>query len=55
MTEFNEQALGRKIDVQAKIAGMMEGNPELSYAFVRAAVLAEEERIAGQLKAYDFG
>lgn len=45
----------KQIEHWAKIGKMMEDNPELSYAFVREAVIAEAERQAGKLEAYECG
>ncbi|WP_404474477.1 ParD-like family protein [Vreelandella venusta] len=45
----------KQIEHWAKIGEMMEDNPDLSYDFVRQAIIAQAERDAGKLEAYDFG
>ncbi|MGM0525503.1 MAG: TA system antitoxin ParD family protein [Pseudomonadota bacterium] len=44
-----------QIEHWAKIGEMMEGNPELSYEFVKQAIIAQAEKEAGKLEPYDFG
>jgi len=45
----------KKIEYWEKIGEIMEGNPDLSYEFVKQAIIAETERDAGKLESYDFG
>ncbi|WP_445010035.1 TA system antitoxin ParD family protein [Vreelandella stevensii] len=44
----------KQIEHWAKIGEMMEDNPDLPYDFVRQAIIAQAERDAGKLEAYDF-
>lgn len=45
----------KQIEHWAKIGEMMEDNPELSYEFVKQAIIAKAEKEAGKLESYDFG
>ena len=45
----------KQIEHWAKIGEMMEDNPELSYEFVRQAIISKAEKEAGKLEAYNFG
>jgi len=45
----------KQIEHWAKISEIMEDNPDLPYEFVRQAIIAQAERDAGKLEAYDFG
>ena len=45
----------KQIEHWAKIGELMEDNPDLPYEFVRQAIIAEAEREAGKLEAYNFG
>jgi hypothetical protein len=45
----------KQIEHWAKIGEMMEDNPDLSYEFVRSAIIAKAEKEAGKLEAYQFG
>lgn len=45
----------KQIEHWAKIGEMMEDNPDLSYDFVKQAIIAKAEREAGKLETYDFG
>lgn len=45
----------KQIEHWAKIGVMMEDNPELSYEFVKQAIIAKAEKEAGKLEAYSFG
>ena len=45
----------KQIEHWAKIGEIMEDNPDLPYEFVKQAIIAEAEREAGKLEAYDFG
>ncbi len=52
----NSIRLDQKLIEKATIiAKMMEDNPDLPYEFVRQAIIAQAERDAGKLEAYDFG
>ncbi len=45
----------KQIEHWAKIGKIMEDNPDLSYEFVKQAVIAKAEIEAGELERYDFG
>ena len=45
----------QQIEHWAEIGRIMEDNPDLPYAFVRDAMLAQTEREAGLLEEYTFG
>ncbi len=45
----------KQIEHWAKIGEIMEDNPELSYEFVRQAIIAKAEKEAGKLEPYHFG
>jgi len=45
----------KQIEHWAKIGEIMEDNPDLSYEFVKQAIIAEAERDAGKLESYDLG
>ena len=44
----------KQIEHWAKIGKMMEDNPDLSYEFVKQAIIAKAERKAENLEPYDF-
>ncbi|MCX7546302.1 TA system antitoxin ParD family protein [Marinicella gelatinilytica] len=44
----------KQIEHWAKIGKIMEDNPDLHYEFVKQAIIAQAEREAGKLEAYDF-
>ena len=44
----------KQIEHWAKIGEMMEDNPDLSYEFVKQAIIAKAERKAENLEPYDF-
>ncbi|GAD28999.1 conserved hypothetical protein [Photobacterium leiognathi lrivu.4.1] len=44
----------KQIEHWAKIGEMMENNPDLSYAFVKQAIIAKAEKEAGKLEDYTF-
>ncbi len=44
----------KQIEHWAKIGKMMEDNPDLSYEFVRQAIIAKAEHEAGKLESYRF-
>jgi len=45
----------KQIEHWAKIGEIMEDNPDLPYAFVKQAIIAQAEKEAGKLASYDFG
>ena len=45
----------KQIEHWAKIGKIMEDNPELSYEFVRNALIAQAEQEAGRTEPYVFG
>ncbi len=45
----------KQIEHWAKIGEIMESNPELSYEFVKDAIIADAEKQAGKLESFDFG
>ena len=45
----------KQIEHWAKIGEIMESNPDLSYEFVKDAIIADAEKQAGKLESYDFG
>ena len=45
----------KQIEHWAKIGEMMEDNPDLTYEFVKQAIIAKAEREAEKLESYDFG
>ena len=49
------RTLPEQIEHWANIGKTMEDNPDLPYAFVKQAIIANAEHQAGQLKSYDFG
>lgn len=44
----------KQIEHWAKIGEMMEDNPDLSYEFVKQAIIAKAEKEAGKLEVYTF-
>lgn len=44
----------KQIEHWAKIGEMMEDNPDLSYEFVKQAIIAQAEKEAGKLEPYRF-
>lgn len=48
------RSVPKQIEYWAKVGEIMEDNPDLSYEFVRQAIIAQAERDAGQLDAYEF-
>lgn len=44
----------KQIEHWAKIGEMVEDNPDLSYKFVKQAIIAKAEKDAGKLEKYDF-
>jgi hypothetical protein len=55
MAKAFNRSTPKQIEHWAKIGEMMEDNPELSYEFVRAAIISKAEKEAGKLECYDFG
>ena len=45
----------KQIEHWARIGAIMEANPDLSYEFVKQAIVADAEREAGKLENYSFG
>lgn len=45
----------KQIEHWAKIGEMMEDNPDLSYEFVKQAIISKAEKEAGKLEDYTFG
>lgn len=45
----------KQIEHWAKIGKIMEDNPDLSYVFVKQAIIAQAEKEVGNLERYDFG
>lgn len=48
------RTMPKQIEHWAKIGKMMEDNPDLSYEFVRQAVVSKAEMDAGKTEPYDF-
>ncbi len=44
----------KQIEHWARIGEIMEDNPDLPYAFVKQALIAQAEKEAGKLESYDF-
>ncbi len=55
MAKAFNRSTPKQIEHWAKIGEMMEDNPELSYEFVKAAIIAKAEKEAGKLEEYNFG
>ena len=49
------RSTAKQIEYWAKIGKMMEDNPELSFEFVKQAMISKAEKEAGQLEDYNFG
>lgn len=49
------RTMPKQIEHWAKIGEIMEDNPDLSYEFVKQAIISKAERDAGKLEPYDFG
>ena len=49
------RTMPKQIEHWAKIGEMMEDNPDLSYEFVKQAIISKAEKEAGKLEPYDFG
>ena len=48
------RSTAKQIEHWAKIGRMMEENPDISYEFVRQALIAKAENESGQLEPYTF-
>lgn len=55
MAQAYSRSVPKQIEHWAKIGEIMEDNPELSYAFVKQAMIAKAEKDAGKLEPYEFG
>ena len=55
MAKAFSRSTSKQIEHWAKIGEMMEDNPELSYEFVRQAIISKAEKEAGKLESYNFG
>jgi ParD-like antitoxin of type II ParDE toxin-antitoxin system len=55
MAKALNRSTPKQIEHWAKIGEIMEDNPDLSYDFVRQAVIAKAEKEAGKLEGYEFG
>lgn len=55
MAKAFSRSTSKQIEHWAKIGEMMEDNPDLSYEFVRQAIISKAEKEAGKLESYHFG
>ena len=55
MAKAFSRTLPKQIEHWARIGEIMEDNPDLSYEFVKQAIIAEAEREAGKLESFNFG
>ena len=55
MAQVSSRSIPKQIEHWAKIGEIMEDNPELSYGFVKQAMIAKAEKDAGKLEPYEFG
>lgn len=55
MAQATSRSVPKQIEHWAKIGEIMEDNPELSYEFVKQAMIAKAEKDAGKLEPYEFG
>ncbi len=55
MAKAYSRSTSKQIEHWAKIGEIMEDNPDLSYEFVRQAIISKAEKEAGKLEDYDFG
>lgn len=55
MAQAYSRSVPKQIEHWAKIGEVMEDNPELSYEFVKQAMVAKAEKDAGMLEPYEFG
>jgi len=49
------RSAAKQIEHWAKVGKIMEDNPDLTYMFVRDALLSKAEADAGMVEAYTFG
>ncbi len=54
MAQVLDRSVPKQIEHWAKIGEIMEANPELSYQFVKQALIAQAEAEADQLVPYEF-
>ncbi|MCK0713630.1 ParD-like family protein [Chromohalobacter sarecensis] len=54
MGKAMNRSVPKQIEYWAKVGEIMEDNPDLSYEFVRQAIIAQAERDVGKLDAYEF-
>jgi len=54
MARALNRTTAKQIEHWAKIGEMMEDNPDLPYEFVKKAIIAKAEKIAGKLETYSF-
>ncbi len=54
MAKAYSRSPSKQIEHWAKIGEMMEDNPDLSYEFVRQAIISKAEKEAGKLEVYQF-
>lgn len=54
MAKSLSRTVPKQIEHWAKIGAIMEDNPELSYEFVKQAIMAKAEKEIGQLESYQF-
>lgn len=55
MAKVCNRTAAKQIEHWAKIGEIMEENPDLTYEFVRQALIARAEKEAGKLEEYNFG
>ena len=55
MAQAASRSIPKQIEHWAKIGEIMEDNPDLSYEFVKQAMIAKAEKDAGKLEPYEFG
>ncbi|MBN0986563.1 TA system antitoxin ParD family protein [Amphritea pacifica] len=55
MGEVMSRSAAKQVEHWAKIGRIMEENPDLTYEFVRNAMLAKAEADAGLVEEYQFG
>ncbi len=55
MGEVMSRSAAKQVEHWAKIGRIMEENPDLTYEFVRNAMIAKAEADAGLVEEYQFG
>ncbi|MBE2225626.1 MAG: hypothetical protein IAF02_29080 [Anaerolineae bacterium] len=55
MAKAFSRSTSKQIEHWVKIGEIMEDNPDLSYEFVRQAIISKAEKEAGKLEIYHFG